>query len=110
MQITDCQIHIWEAVTERQWDPAYNWGSDPDNAFPIETAVAAMNAVGVDRAVISLAPGYRRTLAEDVFRYDNSYAEEASIRYPDRFRSVARYDPFDPDVEDLLATTLEQPG
>jgi L-fuconolactonase len=69
-----------------------------------------MDAVGVDRAVISLVPGYRHELSQGVYRYDNSYAEEAAIRFPDRFASVARYDPFDPELEDLVAGTLERPG
>jgi predicted TIM-barrel fold metal-dependent hydrolase len=69
-----------------------------------------MDAVGVDAAVLSLPPGYRTEIAPGIPRFDNSYAEEAAVRYPGRFASVSRFDPRDPDIDALMSRSLTRPG
>lgn len=115
MEIIDAQVHCWEAESQRPasrpWDPAFNYGHDPnEESFTYHDAIVAMNAVGVDAAVLSIPPGYRRALEGGAFRYDNSYAEEASTTYPRRLVSMARWDHHDPDIDDLMAETRSRPG
>ena len=111
MQIIDAQIHCWETQTTRGWDPAYDaLGTDPNNGYTVELALAAMDAVGVHAAVLSLPPSYRVVLPDGRFRYDNSYAEEMSVKYPDRIASAARYRVDDPQIEALVARTRSRPG
>jgi L-fuconolactonase len=57
--------------------------------------VAAMDAVGVDGAIL-VSPF-------SMYRYDASYALEVSAVHPDRFRLVKPVDPTDPAVVDTIA-------
>src|ERR1700751_2095146 len=57
--------------------------------------VAAMDAVGVDGAI--LVSPYR------MYRYDASYALEVYAAHPDRFRLVKPVDPTDPAVVETIA-------
>ena len=57
--------------------------------------VAAMDAVGVDGAVL-VSPF-------SMYRYDASYAKEVYAAHPDRFRLVKPVDPTDPAVLDTIA-------
>src|ERR1700716_1770672 len=67
-----------------------------------EEMVAAMNAVGVDGAII--VSTFNR------YRYDPSYALEVYARYPDRFRVVKPIDPADPGVDDVVANWAKTDG
>jgi L-fuconolactonase len=84
--------------------------SGHDRAYTFEDALAAMDAVGISASVLYVSPNYRTEIVPDVFRYDNSYAEEAALAHPDRFASVNRFDPRDPELADLMAETLRRPG
>src|SRR3954452_3158073 len=111
METIDAQIHVWERVPQRPWhDDVLPAGIDHRDPFTVEDAVVAMDAVGVDAAVLSLPPGYRTDVLPGVARFDNSYAEESAIRYPGRFTSVSRFDPRDPELDDLVAATRSRPG
>jgi predicted TIM-barrel fold metal-dependent hydrolase len=111
MEIIDGQIHCWERAPSRPWhDDPVPAGIDHGIAFPVEDAITAMDALGVDAAVLSLPPGYRTEVAPGIPRFDNSYAEEAALRYPGRFASVTRFDPRDPDLDDRMAQSLHRPG
>jgi L-fuconolactonase len=57
--------------------------------------VAAMDAVGVDGAVL-VSP-------LSMYRYDASYALEVYAAHPSRFRLVKPVDPTDPGVADTIA-------
>jgi predicted TIM-barrel fold metal-dependent hydrolase len=106
----DAQIHIWEGSPTGDWDHAFDYGVDFDNPFTAEDAIVAMDAVGVDAAVMSIPPGYRKQIGKGVYRYSNEYAERASERFPTRLASVARYDHHDPEIDDLFAETRQRPG
>ena len=56
-----------------------------------DDVVGAMDAVGVDGAII--------VSTFNLYRYDPSYALEVYARYPDRFRVVKPIDPADPGRE-----------
>src|ERR1700681_3925091 len=57
--------------------------------------VAAMDAVGVDGAVL-VSPF-------SMYRYDASYAKEVYAAHPNRFALVKPVDPTDPAVADTIA-------
>jgi predicted TIM-barrel fold metal-dependent hydrolase len=57
--------------------------------------VAAMDAVGVDGAVL-VSPF-------SMYRYDSSYAKEVYAAHPKRFRLVKPVDPTDPAIADAIA-------
>lgn len=86
MDIVDAQIHVWEEDRpERPWDP--DWGETlhwmlEGEAVTAERAIAAMDAVGVDAAVVVAFPLYP----------DVDLAVEATTRHPDRFRTVTHID------------------
>ena len=110
MDVVDAQIHCWEVHPTRPWDPAFNYGTDREHPWPVEYALAAMDLIGIAGAVISLPPSYRSPIGGGVHRYDNSYAEEAVLRYPGRFATVQRWDPRDPGINRLAAEALSRPG
>lgn len=110
MDVVDAQIHCWEIDPQRPWDRAFDYGTDREHPFPVQYALAAMDAIGISSAVISLPPSYRSPIGDGVYRYDNSYAEEAARRYPDRFATVQRWDPGDPEIDRLAEEALRRPG
>ncbi len=101
MPITDAQIHLWEPDHPgRPWPQPPRGQRSPDIGFSGEQAVAAMDEVGVDRAVI-VPPVWAGE--------DNGYAAEVAQRYPGRFAIMGRFDTTAPDAEDQLARWLDQP-
>lgn len=99
--ITDAQIHIWEVDRPgRPWpQPPRNPPQLPDG-WSAEQMIAAMDATGIDRAVI-VPPTW---IGEN-----NATAIEAAQAYPGRFGVMGRFDPLRPDAEEALATWLQQP-
>jgi L-fuconolactonase len=91
MQIVDGQVH----------DPAPSvpWPSDEESriALVCELVLAAMDAVGVDQAVI--AP-----------RHDLSFAVAAPLRHPERLSRVVMVDHTGPGVEARIEEAMAQPG
>lgn len=90
--IVDAQIH----------DPApvAPWQGDEESrlALTSELSLAAMDAIGVDTAII--APG----------RHGPAFAEFGAVHYPDRFARVMMIgDPADPDLDHRVAQGLQQP-
>jgi predicted TIM-barrel fold metal-dependent hydrolase len=69
-----------------------------------------MDAVGVQAAVIDIWPPVRRKLPSGVTRFEYPFAEEAVARFPGRFAYVARFDPSDPEIDDLMAEVRKAPG
>src|SRR5215468_1128619 len=92
MLTVDAQVHAYERNHPgRPWHgmltgPAEVTGDD---------MVAAMDAVGVDGAIL-VSPF-------TMYRYDASYALEVRARHPGRFGLVKPVDPSDPAVADTVA-------
>jgi predicted TIM-barrel fold metal-dependent hydrolase len=88
----DAQVHAYERN-----HPGRPWVGTL--AGPAEVTgdqmVAAMDAVGVDGAVL-VSPF-------SMYRYDASYAKEVYTAHPDRFALVKPVDPTDPAVADTIA-------
>ncbi len=92
MLTIDAQVHAYERN-----HPGRPWVGTL--AGPAEVTgdqmVAAMDAVGVDGAIL-VSPF-------SMYRYDASYAKEVYAAHPDRFRLVKPVDPTDPAVADTIA-------
>ncbi|CAN7600155.1 amidohydrolase family protein [Phenylobacterium sp. LjRoot219] len=87
----------------------------------IEATLEAMDALGVRSVLIDefwgefggghpthIQPGYR--LANGAWRAASPTAEEASLRYPDRFSYLVRIDPRDPELESVMRTVASSPN
>src|SRR6266403_5775108 len=99
MMIIDAQVHAYERDHPgRPWagvltGPAEVTGDD---------MVAAMDAVGVDGAVL--------VSAFTMYGYDASYALEVHRQHPGRFGLVEPVDPSDPAVAETIADWAATPG
>ena len=95
----DCQVHCYERDRpERPWvghleGPAEVTGDD---------MVAAMDAVGVDGAIL-ISP-------YSMYGYDASYALEVYAKHPTRFGLVRPFDPASETVSDDVAEWTSLPG
>ena len=99
MPIIDSQVHAYEANTpQRPWATVPNWPAHVTG----DEMVAAMDAVGVDGAIM-ISPFA-------TYRYDASYAEEVARRHPDRMAIVKPVDPDDENVADVIAKWKETKG
>jgi L-fuconolactonase len=76
----------------------------------VDAAVAAMEAVGVERAVVDIWPAETRLLPHGVTRYEYGFVEEARRRFPGRFAYVARVDPDDPELDGVVADIAATAG
>jgi hypothetical protein len=90
MEIVDAQIH----ATHRGLEPT----------------IAIMDAVGVDAAILDDWPPTRTKLDGGINRYTYPFAEEAVSRFPVRFAYVVRFDPNDPEVDELVGQLRQSPG
>src|SRR3954468_20804965 len=103
--ITDTQVHVWElSRPDRPWPvpgaASIGTASHPEG-FVAEQCLAAMDAIGVDRAVI---------VPPAVVGFDNRTALEAATHYPGRFAVMGLFDPYAVGAAGRLATWLGQPG
>jgi L-fuconolactonase len=90
MEIIDVQLH-----EPAPWQP---WPYDDVSrvALGVELTLALMDSAGVDAALLtSCRP---------------AYTAEAIRLHPRRFACLAEYDPDDPNIEQLVAGTRENPG
>lgn len=92
MPILDSQVHAYERN-----HPGRPWVGTLTGPAEVtgDQMVAAMDAVGVDGAIL-VSPF-------SMYRYDASYALEVFAAHPDRFRLVKPVDPTDPAVVDTIA-------
>jgi predicted TIM-barrel fold metal-dependent hydrolase len=90
MEIVDSQVHA--------------------NQRGIDQSLAIMDAIGISAAVIDIWPPVRRKLPNGITRFEYPFAEEAVARFPGRFAYVARFDPNDPEIDDLMAQVRTAPG
>jgi predicted TIM-barrel fold metal-dependent hydrolase len=92
MPIFDAQVHAYERNHPgRPWVGTLHGPAEVTG----DQMVAAMDAVGVDGAVL-VSPF-------SMYRYDASYALEVFAAHPSRFRLVKPVDPTDPAVADTIA-------
>jgi predicted TIM-barrel fold metal-dependent hydrolase len=97
--IIDSQVHAYEANTQaRPWHSVPNW---PPHVTGDEM-VAAMDAVGVDGAIL--------ISAFSLYQYDASYAVAVQRAHPDRFGIIKPVDPDDPAVEEVITEWKRTPG
>ncbi len=75
-----------------------------------EAAIAAMDAVGVESAVVDIIPPETRALSNGAVRYDYGLAESAMEQFPGRFAYMARFDPRDPDIDSVMERVTRAPG
>jgi len=97
--IIDAQVHAYEA--DRPGRPWAAVLTGPPSANGAEM-VAAMDAVGVDGAIL--------VSAYTMYRYDPSFALEVSAQHPGRFGLVTPFDAADPAVGDKVADWVAKDG
>ena len=99
MAIIDAQVHAYERDHPgRPWTAVLHGPSEVTG----DQMVAAMDAVGVDGAIL-VSPF-------TMYRYDASYAISVQAAHPNRFRLVKPVDPTDPGVTDTIAAWAATPG
>ena len=97
--IIDAQVHAYAANTPaRPWASVPNWPAHVTG----EEMVAAMDALGVDGAIL--------VSAFAMYRYDGSYAADVQRAYPDRFAIIKPVDPDDPAVGEVIGEWKRTPG
>jgi L-fuconolactonase len=95
----DAQVHAYERN-----HPGRPWAGTlvgPEEMTG-DQMVAAMDAVGVDGAVL-VSPF-------SMYRYDASYVLEVQAKHPDRFCLIKPVDPNDPAVADIIAEWKAKKG
>ena len=99
MLTLDAQVHAYERNHPgRPWVGTLHGPAEVTG----DQMVAAMDAVGVDGAVL-VSPF-------SMYRYDASYAQEVYAAHPSRFRLVKPVDPTDPAVADTIADWASTKG
>jgi predicted TIM-barrel fold metal-dependent hydrolase len=95
----DAQVHAYERN-----HPGRPWAGTLVGPAEMtgDQMVAAMDAVGVDGAVL-VSPF-------SMYRYDPSYVLEVQAKHPDRFCLVKPVDPNDPAVADIIADWKAKKG
>jgi predicted TIM-barrel fold metal-dependent hydrolase len=99
MMTIDAQVHCYERNHPgRPWTGVLHGPAEMTG----DQMVAAMDAVGVDGAI--LVSPYA------MYRHDGSYAVEVHAAHPTRFALVKPVDPTDPAVADVIAAWAKRPG
>src|SRR5918912_1024662 len=99
MLTIDAQVHAYERNhSGRPWVGTLTGPAEVTG----DQMVAAMDAVGVDGAIL-VSPF-------SLYRYDASYALEVHSRHADRFALVKPVDPTDPAVAHTIADWAATPG
>jgi L-fuconolactonase len=99
MRVIDVQVHAYEHN-----HPGRPWAGvlhGPQSASG-EEMVAAMDAVGVDAAII--------VSTFNLYRFDPSYALACYERWPERFRVVNPIDVVDPAIDEVVADWASTKG
>ena len=99
MLTIDAQVHAYERD-----HPGRPWAGTLVGPPEVtgDDMVAAMDAVGVDGAVL-VSPF-------SMYRFDASYALEVHRQHPGRFALVKPVDPADPGIEETVAEWVATPG
>jgi L-fuconolactonase len=112
MDIVDSQVHLNRLGS--------NWQHTQHDVI-VDYAVATMDALGLSAILIDEWAGFDnpvtkrghlpgRFLPNGAVRGEHPFSETAIKLHPDRFAYVARIDPIDPDVEELMADVRKKPG
>ncbi len=112
MELIDAQVHTYERDHPgRPWDPAFGRGGGPvmeaarkhaeATAVPRERMVEALDATGIDAAVL---------VATSHYGWDNGYSLEAAEMYPGRFAVVGRVDHTREDVDEAVQEWRAHPA
>jgi L-fuconolactonase len=80
------------------------------NHLGLDACLGAMDAVGVDGAIIDQYPPVGTRLANGAYGYSFAISEEAVERYSARFSYVARIDNRDPQRDKLIAEARSHKG
>jgi predicted TIM-barrel fold metal-dependent hydrolase len=99
MPTIDTQVHAYERN-----HPGRPWAGHLQGPPEVtgEQMVAAMDAVGVDGAIL-VSPF-------SLYQFDASYALDVGAKYPERFGLVKPVDPSDPGVAETIAAWKAIPG
>jgi predicted TIM-barrel fold metal-dependent hydrolase len=99
MLTVDAQVHAYERN-----HPARPWHAVLTGPPEVtgDQMIAAMDAVGVDGAIL--------VSAFTMYRYDASYAVTVRKHHPDRFAVVKPVDPANPAVAEIIADWKRTPG
>src|SRR5260370_22999664 len=99
MMTIDCQVHAYERNHPgRPWVGTLVGPAEVNG----DQMVAAMDAVGVDAAVL-VSPF-------SMYGYDASYAIEVGAQHPGKFCLVMPVDPHDPSVAETVADWAAKKG
>ena len=99
MLTIDAQVHVYERDHPgRPWAAVLHGPPEVTG----DDMIAAMDAVGVDAAVL--------VSAFTMYRYDASYAMEVHAAHPGRFALIKPVDPTDPGVAETIADWAKTKG
>jgi L-fuconolactonase len=99
MLTIDAQVHAYERNHPgRPWHAVLTGPPEVTG----DQMIAAMDAVGVDGAIL--------VSAFTMYRYDASYAVAVQKRHPDRFAVVKPVDPANPAAAEIIADWKRTPG
>ena len=98
-KIIDAQVHAYEHD-----HPGRPWAAVLHGPASVtgDAMVAAMDAVGVDAAIL--------VSVFTMYRFDSSYAEQVYRAHPTRFRLIKPVDPTDPSVNETIDQWVKTPG
>jgi L-fuconolactonase len=98
-KIIDAQVHAYEHD-----HPGRPWAAVLHGPASVtgDAMVAAMDAVGVDAAIL--------VSVFTMYRFDSSYAEQVYRAHPTRFRLIKPVDPTDTDVNETIDQWVKTPG
>ena len=98
-KIIDAQVHAYEHDhPSRPWSAVLHGPASVTG----DAMVAAMDAVGVDAAIL--------VSVFTMYRFDSSYAEQVYRAHPTRFRLIKPVDPTDPSVNETIDQWVKTPG
>ena len=99
MPVIDAQVHVYERNHPgRPWVDTLHGPPEVTG----DAMVAAMDAVGVDGALL--------VSVHTMYRYDASYALQVHAAHPGRFALIKPVDPTDPAVAETIADWKATPG
>jgi L-fuconolactonase len=112
MDIVDAQVHLNRLGSDWQ---------HTDPALIVDYAVVTMDALGINGVLIDEWAGFDNPISKrghlpghflpnGAVRGEYPFSERAVALHPDRFAYVARIDPIDPDLEELMAGVRRKPG
>jgi L-fuconolactonase len=109
IEIVDAQVHLNQLVPD--------WRTAATDAV-IATGIQAMDAVGVQAALIAesrgfdskMRPALGPELPNGAIRAEFPFSERAVAQHPDRFAYLVRIDVKDPEVDRIVGEVRPKPG